>query len=191
MFTAIVFIAWDEIFTRLGIWGFNERYYSGITLLSVPLEEVLFFFCIPYACVFTYFALTNLVEKDYLYPHHEIISSVIIVVLLVTGGYFMHLAYTALTFILTGLFLAYQMLKLRPRYMGRFYFAFLTLLVPFFVVNGILTGSFIDEPVVWYDNNENMGLRLGTIPVEDIFYGMLMILVSITIAEELESRRVY
>jgi lycopene cyclase domain-containing protein len=179
---------WDEIFTRAGVWGFNPRYLSGIYILSLPLEEVLFFFCIPYACIFTYFALNNLVEKDYLYPHHELISSALVFLLLIAGGYFMHRLYTGVTFILTGLFLAYQMLKLRPRYMGRFYFAFLFILIPFFIVNGILTGSFLDEPVVWYNNNQNLGIRFGTIPVEDTFYGMLMILCGITIAETLEER---
>jgi lycopene cyclase domain-containing protein len=159
--------------------------------MSLPLEEVLFFFCIPYACYFIYFSLTYLVENDYFYPHHEIISSVIIFFTLLIGGYYMSNAYTGITFFTLGLFLAYQMLKLRPRYMGRFYFAFMFILIPFFIVNGILTGSWIDEPVVWYNDSENMGLRLGTIPVEDIFYGMLMILMSVTIAEELEYRRVY
>jgi lycopene cyclase domain-containing protein len=186
--TACIFIVWDEIFTRAGVWGFNPRYLSGIYILSLPLEEVLFFFCIPYACIFTYFALNNLVEKDYLYPHHELISSALVFLLLIAGGYFMHRLYTGVTFILTGLFLAYQMLKLRPRYMGRFYFAFLFILIPFFIVNGILTGSFLDEPVVWYNNNQNLGIRFGTIPVEDTFYGMLMILCGITIAETLEER---
>ena len=189
--TAIVFIVWDEVFTQMGVWGFNEKYLTGIKLGSLPLEEVLFFFCIPYASYFIYFSLTYLVENDYFYPHHEIISSVIIFFMLLFGGYFISQAYTGLTFFALGLFLAYQMLKLRPRYMGRFYFAFMFILIPFFIVNGILTGSWIDEPVVWYNDNENTGFRLGTIPVEDIFYGMLMILSSVTIAEELEYRRVY
>ncbi len=87
--------------------------------------------------------------------------------------------------------MAYQMLKVRPRYMGRFYFAFMVILLPFFIVNGILTGSFMDEPIVWYNDKENMGVRLGTIPLEDVFYAMLMLLMSITIAEALEERSRY
>lgn len=189
--TAILFIIWDEIFTRMGIWGFNPKYLSGIYVFRLPIEEVLFFFCIPYASIFIYFALNHLVEKDYLFPYQKLISSVLIIVLLVSGGYYINQWYTGVTFILTGLFLAYQLLKLRPRYMGRFYFAFIFILIPFFIVNGILTGSFIDEPVVWYNDQENLGIRIGTIPIEDTFYGLLMILISISIAEELETRLHY
>jgi lycopene cyclase domain-containing protein len=191
LITAVLFIVWDEIFMWMRVWSFNPDYLTGIQVYNLPIEEVLFFFCIPYACFFTYFALTHLIERDYFFPHHELISSAIITLMLVIGIYNIDRLYTSVTFILTGLFLAYQMLKLRPRYMGRFYFAFLFLLIPFFLINGILTGSFIDEPVVFYNDNENLGFRIGTIPVEDIFYGMLMMLMSVTIAEEMELRRVY
>lgn len=186
--TAVFFIVWDEIFTQLGVWGFNPKYLTGIYILNLPIEEILFFFCIPYACIFTYFALNHLIERDHLFPHQELISSVLIFVMLIMGCYYIDRLYTGITFLLTGGFLAFQMLKLKPRYMGRFYFAFIFILIPFFIVNGILTGSFIDEPVVWYNNSENLGIRLGTIPIEDTFYGMLMLLTSISIAEALEAR---
>ena len=53
---------------------------------------------------------------------------------------------------------------------------FLILQIPFYMVNGLLTGSLIENQVVWYNNNENLSLRLGTIPVEDVFYALLMLL---------------
>jgi lycopene cyclase domain-containing protein len=184
--TAIVFIAWDALFTKLGVWGFNPDYVSGIYLLGLPLEEILFFICIPYACLFTHFALSHLVEKDHLFPHQELISSALIILLLVFGSYHLDKLYTGVTFLLTGLFLALVMLKLRVRFMGRFYFTFGLLLVPFFIVNGILTGAVTEEPVVWYNNAENIGIRIFTIPLEDAVYGLLMILMPITIWEKAE-----
>lgn len=186
--TGAIFIAWDEAFTQMGVWGFNERYLTGIFIGSLPIEEVLFFICIPYACMFTYFALNHFVEKDYLFPHQELISSGLIVFLLVMGMYYFEILYPGLTFVALGLLLAFQMLKIRPRYMGRFYFSFGFVLIPFFIVNGILTGSWIDEEVVWYNDSENLGIRLGTIPIEDTFYGMLLILMNVMIFEWLQER---
>ena len=61
--SAIPYIIWDEIFTQQGVWGFNPQYLSGIYISSLPLEEVLFFICIPYASVFTHFTLTKLLPN--------------------------------------------------------------------------------------------------------------------------------
>jgi lycopene cyclase domain-containing protein len=187
---AAVFLIWDALFTRLGVWGFNPKYVLGIFVLGVPLEELLFFVCIPYACLFTYFALNHLVQKDHLFPHQELISSLLVILLLIFGLYHINRLYTGPAFLITGLFLAFSFLKLRTRFMGRFYFAFAVILIPFLIVNGILTGSFINEPVVWYNNEENTGIRLGTIPIEDVIYGMLMFLVPVTIWEKLEEKYV-
>ena len=191
LITATIFIVWDEIFTRSNVWGFNPKYLTGIYLGSLPLEEVLFFICIPYASVFTYFSLNHLIERDHLFPHQELISSVLIILLLISGIYNVDKWYTSVTFLFLALFLAYQMLKIRPRYMGRFYFAFGILLIPFFLVNGILTGSFIEDEIVWYNPTHILGIRIGTVPLEDMFYGLLLILMNITIMEWLEERAHY
>src|SRR5688572_19399708 len=76
--TSIIFIIWDEWFTRLGVWGFNPEYVSGIYILNLPLEDVLFFICIPYDCIFTHFALSHLTQKDYFFRHQNLISYTII-----------------------------------------------------------------------------------------------------------------
>jgi lycopene cyclase domain-containing protein len=185
----VIFIVWDEFFTRLGVWGFNEAYLSGLYIGSLPIEEVLFFICIPYACVFTYEALNHLISKDYFGSKQKIISAVLILICLFLGATNIDKWYTSTTFLSLALYLTFLQFIKKESFLGRFFLAYLFILIPFFIVNGILTGSGIEEPVVWYNDNENLGLRMATIPVEDTFYGMLLILMNVSIFEWLQRKR--
>jgi lycopene cyclase domain-containing protein len=64
------------------------------------------------------------------------------------------------------------------------------MLIPFFIVNGILTGSFIENEVVWYNNSENLGIRLFTIPIEDTIYALSLILTNLALTEYFQSKLV-
>ena len=56
-------------------------------------------------------------------------------------------------------------------------------------MNGILTGTGLQQPVVWYNNNQNLAIRLLTIPIEDVFYGFELILLNIFLYEYFKSNR--
>tara|TARA_B100000949_G_scaffold24199_1_gene18477 strand:- start:727 stop:1305 length:579 start_codon:yes stop_codon:yes gene_type:complete len=182
------FIPWDIIFTQNGIWGFNEKYLSGIKLANLPIEEWLFFICIPYACIFTICAFKNLLPKFSISEKStQIIYFSIQTILIATLLYFYDRWYTAINFgyaiVLLALVFNYNREVLQV-----FFPVFLILLVPFFIVNGFLTGSWIHEEVVWYNNAENLGIRIGTVPIEDSVYALSMLLTIYVLMEKFKKR---
>ncbi len=186
--TAIFFIIWDIIFTKMGVWSFNPRYHSGINFFDLPIEEWLFFICIPYSSIFIHFAFhyfcptVSLSDKTV-----RRIYGILMLILLPTIVFHYDKWYTVINYSVLVLLLTYTVYKV-PTILNTFFITFLIILIPFTIVNGILTGSFIDEPVVLYNNDENLGIRLGTIPIEDIGYAFTMILMSLVLITKIEKK---
>jgi lycopene cyclase domain-containing protein len=189
--TAAFFIVWDVFFTEWGIWGFNPEYLIGIDILNLPLEEWLFFITVPYACIFIYASLEYHLKKDFFKDVYENITLLGAVALIGLAIIFSDRLYTVVTFNLTAFLLVLHRYVFKKSYLSRFYFAFIVMSVPFLIVNGILTGSFIEQEVVWYNHAENMGLRINTIPVEDGVYAFLLILMNVSFYEWLKEKRWY
>ena len=179
--TMAIFIPWDVIFTLHEIWGFNDTYFLGLKLFSLPIEEWLFFICIPYACVFTHESILAINPK--LGVSEKATNSIsavltLLFVFLIITQY--NKAYTLVdsVFALIALALAYFTNR---KLLSQFFITFLFMLIPFFIVNGVLTGSGIEGEVVWYNNQENLGARLFTIPIEDSAYAFSMLLFNLTV----------
>lgn len=170
------FIIWDIIFTHYGIWGFNPRYLSGIYIFNLPLGEWLFFVIIPFCSIFIYRVFNYFRKSPVLEKSHSYISYFLLGFSLVMMLIYYDRSYTFMTFSLLAILIYIHIKVLKTKWMGRFYMSYLFVLIPFFMVNGLLTGSLLEEEVVWYNNLENMGIRIGTIPFEDAFYGMILIL---------------
>ena len=184
----LLFVPWDVWFTSKGIWGFNERFLTGIKIANLPIEELMFFIAIPYACTFLYEALNYYMPKPVLKPIQHKITAALIFISFVLSIVFVDRLYTFTTFSLLSLFLIWHLLINRSDFLGQFYLLFIFVQIPFMIVNGVLTGMFTDEPIVWYNHAENMGIRLITIPVDDIGYNMLMLLIVITVLEMFKVR---
>ncbi|SNR37502.1 lycopene cyclase domain-containing protein [Lutibacter flavus] len=181
---AFFFIIWDIIFTKMGVWGFNPNYHVNLLIFGIPLEEILFFICIPYASIFTHYAVgyffpkLQLSKKATNYITISLFILSVVVLILNTDKW-----YTFINLLVfTGL-LAYSFIN-KNTILQKFYITFLVILIPFFIVNGILTGSFIENEVVWYNNNENLGIRLFTIPIEDTFYAFSMLFANLILIEK-------
>lgn len=178
-----VFIAWDALFTANGVWGFNDRYTLGIRFLHLPLEEWLFFIAIPYSCIYLYEVMRYAFKRDPLASAARPLAVAVMLALLLLGALNTDRLYTAITFLSTAGLLAVHLIVLRTSWLGRFWIGYAISLVPFFIVNGILTGTGLPEPIVWYNDAENLGIRMGTIPVEDSIYLLFFLLLALTFHE--------
>jgi len=179
--TMCIFIPWDVTFTNNSFWGFNSTYFLGFELFGLPIEEWLFFICIPYACIFTHYALIHYFPNAKVKVKTvKIISYLLIVTLILVAFLNYDKWYTLINF-LYAIIVLVVVLKTKTELLQFFFLTFLVMLIPFFIVNGILTGSLIENEVVWYDNHENLGIRLFTIPIEDTVYAFSLILTNLYI----------
>jgi lycopene cyclase domain-containing protein len=175
LIVAIPFLIWDEFFTQWGVWGFNPDYLLKIYFGHLPLEEVLFFVVIPYNFIFilkviqAYFPNRNKNTKRAA-PIFAfvLLASSIIWLMLHSENYYTTLA----TFLSAALTL---LLRNRNWYQD-FMWAYLLCLIPFFIVNGILTGAVTPEPIVWYSDAHIIGWRMISIPFEDLYYNYALLL---------------
>lgn len=196
------FIPWDMYFTSIGVWGFNQQYLSGIFLFNLPIEEWMFFICIPYACLFTYNCIKYFTKNIELSSFFKNILWLIAIVCLVVAFLNFDKKYTFTTHLLTGLYILYHLIIKKSTYLREFMLTFFILLFPFIISNGILTGVYfweypfiftdvneITEKIVWYNSAENLQIRIFTMPIEDLSYGLTMLLLVTSVYEWVLSKR--
>lgn len=183
---AIPFLVWDAYFTSHGVWGFNENYLTGIHVYNLPIEEILFFWVVPFACTFIYecckYYFRNINPR--ILNNSLILAMLALIITL--GLISLHGWYTR-SITISVLFTLFVWMRNRSyRFIGP---AFLLSLIPFLVVNGVLTGSFIEEPIVWYSDAHFSGYRIFTIPVEDTAYSFTLIVCNILLTERFSIRK--
>ncbi len=182
--TGIFFILWDIQFTANGVWGFNPTYITGINIINLPIEEVLFFICVPYACVFIYAVLCAYVKRDVI-ECAKPISVVLIIISLALSIIYYDRTYTIVNAGICCFLIIMAQFVYKFNDLGRFYIAFCISLIPFLICNGLLTSL----PIVTYNNAENMALRIYTIPVEDVFYCLSLLLSCVLLMDYFKNKK--
>ncbi|WPU95212.1 lycopene cyclase domain-containing protein [Mucilaginibacter sabulilitoris] len=182
--TGLFFLFWDMLFTIKGVWSFNPRYITAITFFQLPLEEILFFLTVPFSCIFIYACLNYYVKWQINDRFTRLISNLIILLCLLGLIFYFDRIYTVVTLGLLLVLMLILQYGFKVNWLNRYYLAYLVALIPFYIVNGILTSV----PVVMYNNSQNMGKRVGTIPVEDHFYLMALLLMNIGFFEYFKAK---
>jgi len=183
-----VYIIFDIIFTDLGVWGFNPLYHSNIVILKLPLEEWLFFILVPYASIFLHESLVLYFPAlKFSRRTTTAITMCLIIFFVMLALFNINRTYTLYISSLLVLALLLSLAD-KSEIISNFYFTFIIILVPFLLVNAILTGSFLHQEVVWYNDNENLAIRFLTIPIEDFGYAFSLILFNLLLAGQLRQR---
>jgi lycopene cyclase domain-containing protein len=184
---AVLFVIGDVLYTHLGVWGFNDQYHLPIKIMGLPLEEMTFFIAVPYACLFifqTFKSYFNFPNNRHIFSAFGLLS----LILLAFGILHIHQLYSAATFISSALILAYLAYQ-KSDFSTALLITYIVSCIPFFLVNGFLTGMFTPEPIVWYNDAENLGIRMITIPIEDLSYSFNLIALNIIVFEFLKNKR--
>ncbi|MBW4891784.1 lycopene cyclase domain-containing protein [Mucilaginibacter sp. HMF5004] len=182
--TGLFFLVWDVFFTMQGVWSFNDDYILGIKIFQLPLEEVLFFLTVPFACIFIYACLNRYVKWELPAAVADTITTAVIVYALLNCSFNYNKLYTFVTLALTFFALVLVRFVFKAPWLNRFYVAYAVCLLPFYLVNGYLTSI----PIVMYNNAQNLHSRVATIPLEDHFYLLVLLLMNIAFFEYFKKR---
>ena len=188
LWIGLLYIPWDILKTYYGVWSFNPEMITGLYLANLPIEEVFFFVVTPFACLFSYACVQYYWPQDLSrnYTHWAKTGLILLMTLSLlvlaqhpTGWY----TSSAIVVAIIMSLLAYRKLTNRSFFLG--VITWMILLLPFYLCNGILTGlEFwqypfwnthqvdIKDAVVLYNNAENVGIRIWSVPLEDFFYGI-------------------
>lgn len=181
---SLFYVVWDNWFTSEGVWSFNSEYILNVFVYRLPLEEVLFFFVVPYCCMFIYACIRAYFPNMGCTRTADYALGIVGLSLLIGAIVAREKMYTSVTFVLNAFFISI-LLSCRRHFKGfhtnAFFVSYAIILIPFLIVNGFLTAI----PIVLYNDVENLGWRIYTIPVEDVFYGMLLFGMNVAIYERI------
>ena len=170
-FISTAYIVWDVIATERGDWAFSPEHLIGFYILGLPLEEILFFITVPYACIFIFETVSFYVKEKKLNFNKKlsIIPAVLLIVLAIIfydQNYTFTVSIFAAAFFIGAVLFNEQLLASR-----NFWITMLISFLPFLIVNYFLTSI----PVVTYSETAFSGKRFITIPYEDFLYSFSMI----------------
>ncbi len=174
---------WDHFFVSLGVWYFSPDYILGTFIFGLPLEEILFMITLPIAFTSLYEWLQGYLKRDYLQKYSRFISWLLLLGLVPVVATQSDHIYTAVTAVVAIFMLLFQVVVVRGHYMGRFYIAYLIAVIPFLLLKAVYTGL----PIILFQDGIITGIRLLTIPVEDLLYLLVFMQANIILHEWFKS----
>ncbi|KAA3606525.1 MAG: lycopene cyclase domain-containing protein [Calditrichaeota bacterium] len=183
---AVPFLIWDSLVTHKH-WWFNEEFTSAFRIFELPIGEILFFFSIPFACLFIWEVLDTF-HKNKIKENLKPIN--IILLFSSPFGIWIFLQekeYTGLVLISLSIVSIIDLTTNSKIFQQTKTYLFLSFVI---LGNLIFNGYLTSRPVVLYDEEFQLGFRIFTIPIEDFGYGFALLLLNVILFEKLKKAKV-
>lgn len=181
---ALPFVLWDIAVVGRH-WWFEPTRVLGPQLLGLPLEELGFFLVVPLACLVTWELVTfggrpQSVGRNFTWPIVIAAAAATVVAVACGRGY---TALVALAIAAAAIVDEACGTAVARSAAGRRHALAVVALTTVF--NGYLTA----RPIVRYAEAEQLGLRIGTVPIEDYGFGLALVWVTTVIYQRARGRR--
>lgn len=151
-----------------GFWHYNPQFVSTLLVINVPLEEGLFFYLVPLACLTVWQMVCRHRLMVLAWPGYLVVMSLFLLGFVMIGIYGIFMPFRSLID-LVAMVVAYGLLWFFMRHHGgRGMILSWTAVVGvlFMISNTVLTAL----PIVEYNDTVMVPWRIGTIPVSDVYY---------------------
>jgi len=188
IFSGAVFIMLNIRLVNSGIIHFNTNYLLGKYIFNLPIEEWLFLLIISFFA-FSVYILVSVKFADF---EKSNLFYVLSIVLLLGFGFVAWSSRQKLVpffiFFLLVIYFGYTLFRNRFKiHLTKFYISYLIVVIPFFLIKIVLNTL----PVILYNNEFILGIRLLNMPVEEFGNLFLLMLINITIFEYLRDNHLY
>lgn len=167
----IPFLIWDIWFQSLQVWWFNERYLMGIKLFSLPVEEVLFFVCMPFSWIFVYFCLEKFIRIGVGARMEQFLIYTLVATFFIWGMVEYEHIYSCFTFLTASLTLLFLNYSQTEQFIGKATLVYLLILLGVFPIYGAvmaILGS--TEPILLYNPEHYLQIKFGMVWIEELVY---------------------
>lgn len=180
----LIFSETGVFFAGQKVWSFNPDYLLGLNYRQLPLEMYLFYFTSSFSGLGIYQYLNVKFPNNDLQKYGLACSNLLLGITVAMLFFAYTKWYSVTTFTLLFLLLLYIEYRNQLRFMYKFYRAFVICLIPFYISYGILCNL----PIISYQAKETVDLNLFSIPFENHFYMMGMLLLGVYLMELIKSR---
>lgn len=188
IFSGTIFIMLKIRFLQSGFISFNENFLMHKNILNLPIEEWLFLLVISFFA-FSVYILVNVKFEKFNKPNlFYVVSILLLIGFAYEAWYSRQKLIPFFVFFLLSIYFGYTLFRNRFKpHLTKFYISYFIVVIPFFLIKIFLNTL----PVILYNNDFTLGIRLISVPVEEFANLFLLMLINITIFEYLRDNQLY